>query len=98
MLDLLSPADIRLVLQEAQRLLDRDGLLCLTSLTPGATVPARLVTRIWQTAWSLRPELVGGCRPVQLSDQLDPLTWTLRHQTVVTTLGISSEIIVAAKS
>ena len=97
-LDLLSPADIRLVLGEAKRLLDRDGLLCLTSLTPGATVPARLVTRIWQTVWSLRPELVGGCRPIHLLDQLDQQTWTLRRHTVVTTLGISSEIVVAAKS
>ena len=48
--------------------------------------------------WSLRPELVGGCGPVHLFDQLDPQTWTLRHHTVVTPLGISSEIVVAAKS
>jgi ubiquinone/menaquinone biosynthesis C-methylase UbiE len=95
-LDLLNPDDIQLVLEEAHRLLAPDGLLCLASLTTGATRPARLLTRAWQAVWSLRPGLVGGCRPITLTDHLDQTHWTLRHHTTVTTLAISSEVLVAA--
>jgi len=97
-LDLLSPKDIDLAVHEARRLLAPGGLLCLTSLTPGATAPARLLTRVWQGVWSLRPELVGGCRPVQLAGHLDPHLWTTRYHAIVTSFGISSEIVVAAKA
>lgn len=97
-LDLLSDENISAVLREAGRLLTQGGLLCLASLTPGTTVAARGVTRIWQSLWSLRPELVGGCRPVKLADRLEVDQWTIRHHTVVTTLGVSSEVVVAARS
>ncbi len=97
-LDLLSDENISTVLREARRLVMRGGLLCLVSLTPGTAVEARGVTRIWESLWSLRPELVGGCRPVRLMDRLDLDQWTIRHHTVVTTLGVSSEVVVAAVS
>jgi ubiquinone/menaquinone biosynthesis C-methylase UbiE len=96
-LDLLSPDDIRLLLREAHRLLAPSGLLCLASLTTGATRPAQLLTRVWQALWSLRPALVGGCRPIELTEYLDQTTWSFRHHATVTTLAISSEVIVAAK-
>jgi deazaflavin-dependent oxidoreductase (nitroreductase family) len=95
-LDLLSPGDIELFLREAHRLLAPDGLLCLTSLTEGRTGPARLVTRAWQSVSALRLELVGGCRPVRLTEYLAPDRWALHFHTVVSTLGISSEVVVAA--
>ncbi len=94
-LDLLSPDDIQLVLAEAHRLLAPDGLLCLASLTTGATPPARLLTRAWQAIWAIRPALVGGCRPITLADQLDQTRWSLRHHATLTTLAISSEVVVA---
>ena len=94
-LDLLSPDDIQLVLEEAHRLLAPDGLLCLASLTTGATPPARLLTRAWQAIWAIRPALVGGCRPITLADQLDQTHWLLRHRATLTTLAISSEVVVA---
>jgi ubiquinone/menaquinone biosynthesis C-methylase UbiE len=97
-LDLLSNEDISTALREAHRLLLPGGLLCLVSLTPGATVVARGITRVWESLWSIRPELVGGCRPVTLVDLLDLDQWTIRHHTVVTTLGVSSEVVVAAVS
>lgn len=96
-LDLLSPDDIGLVLAEAHRLLADSGLLCLTSLSEGATPPARLLTRIWRTLWSLRPALVGGCRPLTITDYLDPTSWSIRHHTRITTLAITSEVVIAAK-
>ena len=96
-LELLSPEDIRLVLAEAHRLLADDGLLCLASLTAGATPRARLITRIWRMLWSIRPTLVGGCRPIAITDYLDRTSWSIRHQTRITTLALTSEVVVAAK-
>jgi ubiquinone/menaquinone biosynthesis C-methylase UbiE len=95
-LDLLSPADIDQFLAEAARLLASGGLLCLTSLTPGNTPTARVVTCLWLKVWTLRPELVGGCRPLQTSERLDPTVWALRHRAIVTRLGFSFENLVAA--
>jgi ubiquinone/menaquinone biosynthesis C-methylase UbiE len=97
-LDLFSDDDIALTLREARRLLVPDGLLCLVSLTFGATPAARSVTRLWRAIWSLRPELVGGCRPIRLANHLDTALWTIRHHAVVTTIGISSEVLVAAQT
>jgi ubiquinone/menaquinone biosynthesis C-methylase UbiE len=94
--DLLAPDDISVVLGEAQRLLAPNGRLCLTSLTPGASGAARLVSRVWRTLWELCPELVGGCRPLRLTDHLVPDVWTLRHHAFVARLGFSFEIVVAA--
>jgi ubiquinone/menaquinone biosynthesis C-methylase UbiE len=94
-LDLLSPDDITRTLDEAHRLLAPSGLLCLASLTNGTTRPARLLSRVWHTLWSLKPEIVGGCRPITIRDHLDQTTWTLRHQQTITTLAITSDIVVA---
>jgi ubiquinone/menaquinone biosynthesis C-methylase UbiE len=94
-LDLLSPDDIACIIDEAHRLLAPGGLLCLASLTTGATRPARLLTHAWNALWSLRPVLVGGCRPITISEYLPQTTWTLRHHQTVTTLGVTSEIVVA---
>jgi ubiquinone/menaquinone biosynthesis C-methylase UbiE len=96
-LDLLSDEDIDLVLQEARRLLSPGGLLCLTSLTFGATAAARGVTRVWQKIWSVYPEVVGGCRPLHLADRLDRAVWATRHHAVVTAIGISSEVLIATR-
>lgn len=94
-LDLLPPDDIDLFVAEAHRVLAPSGLLCLTSLTHDGTSTSRFVTRAWQALWTLRPELVGGCRPICLTDHLDERCWTLLHHDVITTIGISSEVVVA---
>ncbi len=95
-LDLLSPDDIARTLEEARRVLAPGGLLCLASLSPGATRPARLLSWAWQALWSRRPALVGGCRPITLSDHLPPTSWTLRRHGTVTTFAVTSEVVVAA--
>ena len=96
-LDLLGEDDVRRLLAEAHRVLIPGGTLCLTGLTPGATVPARVVSRPWRIVHRLRPTLVGGCRPLNAVDYLGQDQWQLRHQRVVTRSAISSEIIVAAR-
>jgi ubiquinone/menaquinone biosynthesis C-methylase UbiE len=94
-LDLLDDHDITAALNEARRLLLPGGLLCLAGLTFGATPLARATTALWRQLWSLRPELVGGCRPLRLTDHIDHVDWAIRHHAVLTTLGISTEILIA---
>ena len=93
-LDLLGEPDIQAALAEAQRLLEPGGRLCLVSLTYGQTLASRLLCRAWTTLHSLRPQLVGGCRPLRLADHLTD-AWSLAHHEVVCTLGVCSEVIVA---
>jgi ubiquinone/menaquinone biosynthesis C-methylase UbiE len=97
-LDLLSPDDITRTLDEAHRVLAPGGLLCLASLTAGTTRPSRLLTRAWQALWSLKPALVGGCRPITITNHLDQNAWTLRHHQTITTLAITSEVVVAIRA
>jgi ubiquinone/menaquinone biosynthesis C-methylase UbiE len=95
-LDLLSPQDIATLLEEAHRLLRPGGLLCLTSLTHGATRPTRLVTALWQRLWRLRPSLVG-CHPMELAGFLAPDNWLVRERLTLTSFGVSSEVLVGER-
>ena len=96
-LDLLSEKEIRAALREAQRLLVPGGLLCLASLTFGHTPVSRLVCRSWTAIHSLNPRMVGGCRPLELAAFVGP-EWRILHREVVCTVGICTEVLVAALS
>ncbi len=93
-LDLLGEEDIRAALGEARRLLGPGGRLCLASLTFGQTLASRLLCRVWTGIHGLRPQLVGGCRPLRLEDHLRG-DWRIVHHQVVCTLGVCSELVVA---
>ena len=93
--DLLSPEATRAALDEAHRVLAPGGLLCVAGLTPGERGIARLVSRAWKRVWIRRPQLVGGCRPIRLTDALDPGRWEVRHRGVVVAWGIASEVVIA---
>jgi ubiquinone/menaquinone biosynthesis C-methylase UbiE len=94
-LDLLSPVDVTAFVAEARRVLRPGGRLAIASLSPGRTVPARLVTRLWQTVWSLNPALLGGCRPLRLGGLLDSEEWGVLSSFPVTDLFLSSDVVVA---
>jgi SAM-dependent methyltransferase len=94
-LDLLPAEEIHSLLAEAHRVLAKDGRLCLISLTHGKTRLSRLVIWGWVRLHSVRPILVGGCRPIELLEFLREEAWQLRHVNVVTAFGIPSEIVVA---
>ena len=96
-LDLLSPEDIGLLLAEAHRVLRPGGVLGLASLTSGSTPSARLLTALWQGLWSVRPWLVGGCRPVQLATLLPEERWAILHRETVTPHALASELVVAER-
>jgi ubiquinone/menaquinone biosynthesis C-methylase UbiE len=96
-IDLLSVADIALLLSEAHRMLVPHGYLCLVSLTHGSTWPSRFVTGLWTRIHALRPALVGGCRPLAPGELLPATHWQVRYAHVVTTFGIPSEVVVASR-
>ena len=96
-LDLLSEDAIQAVLADAYRVLRRDGLLCLVSLTHGHGVVTKLVSAAWEMIHRLNPTLVGGCRPITLRDLLGEDRWRVRHHEVVSVWGITSEVLVVSR-
>lgn len=94
-LDLLSNQDISRTLAQAWKVLRPDGLLCLTSLTYGTTLPSRWVVAVWLAIHSLRPSLLGGCRPIPLADFLGPASWKILYTTTVVSWGVPSEVLIA---
>jgi SAM-dependent methyltransferase len=94
--DLLSEDDARSLLSEAARLLRTDGRLCLASITHGPGGLARVVSNNWARLASRWPLLLGGCRPVDLRDYLPPRQWTIDCCEVVTSWGITSQVLVAS--
>ena len=95
--DLLSEEDIRLALSEARRLLTQDGSLCLVSLTHGVRPLSFLVTWFWKRIFALRPQLLGGCRPINLLDFLSPPSWHVVYENTVAVRGITSQVVLARK-
>jgi ubiquinone/menaquinone biosynthesis C-methylase UbiE len=96
-LDLLSEEDIAAVLREAHRMLEVQGLLCLSSLSTGQGLLARLAARGWARVHAVRPALVGGCRPLDLLSWVPPRQWTIRHHAHVVPFGVPSEVVVAQR-
>jgi ubiquinone/menaquinone biosynthesis C-methylase UbiE len=95
-LDLLPEDDIRGVLAEARRVLKPAGRLCVVSCTWGRVGVSRVVSWLWGRVHTLRPSLVGGCRPLCVSDYLRGETWLIRHVNVVVAYGIPSEMVIAS--
>jgi ubiquinone/menaquinone biosynthesis C-methylase UbiE len=95
--DLLPSNEIEADLAEAHRVLRSDGQLCLVSLTHGQGGCGRWVSWLWERVHSLRPALVGGCRPTNLVSFVHPPRWSIQHLAVVTAYCIPSEVIVAKR-
>ena len=95
-LDILSADEIHAVMNEAKRVLKKDGLLCLTGLTYGKGLFSKIWTAFWMLRYSLNPKWVGGCRPVALLEFLDG--WDVVHHNVVIARWISSEVVVVRKT
>lgn len=96
--DILTPDFIDQLLSEAHRLLVPGGKLCLVSMTFGATPLSRVICWGWQHLWRLRPGIVGGCHPIELSEYLRSEWWEAIHVNKVTSWGVPSEVLVASAS
>jgi ubiquinone/menaquinone biosynthesis C-methylase UbiE len=95
--DLLAPAAASALIAEAARLLVPGGQLGLASLTRGPTTASRIVSSAWNAIARRWPSLVGGCRPIELTDLLTGPAWTVRHREVVVRFGVPSEVVVARR-
>lgn len=96
--DLLPLSSIDFVLNEVNRLLRRDGKLCVVTSTEGIGPVSRMISRFWRAIYERRPELVGGCRPLQLSKMLDTTEWQMEYIKNLSSWGITSEIVVATRT
>jgi ubiquinone/menaquinone biosynthesis C-methylase UbiE len=96
-LDLLPEPEIRLLLDEAQRVLAPRGLLGVAGLTHGGRGVPGAVPWLWERVHRLRPALVGGCRPIALATYLSERTWKIRHRSVVSPYAIPSEVVAAER-
>lgn len=95
--DLLSEADIETVLVEAHRMLKPGGFLCLASLGTGDAWYSRATASVWSAIHGFSPELVGGCRPVNLLPFLSASRWSIVHHRSFAPFLVPSDAIVAAR-
>lgn len=94
-MDLLPPEGITAALAEAHRLLAPGGRLGVVSLTPGEGLWRRVVAGAWSGVHAMRPQWVGGCRPIRLVDFLPATAWRIEHRAERAAFGVASEVIVA---
>lgn len=92
--DLLPEEGIGRFFDEASRVLVPGGRLCLAGLTEGNTLLSRIVSTLWTGAFTLRPSLVGGCRPVRLDRWFEDGRWRMVHRAVKTPFAVPSEVLV----
>lgn len=93
--DLLSEDDIAAALAGCRAAASPGSLLCAAGLTHGTTALSRLTSSAWSWVRSLKPSLVGGCRPLELCDHLPKADWRVIHREVVVGATVPSEVIVA---
>ena len=99
MLDLLPEKDIPRVLQEFHRVLRPGGRLVILSMAE----PGPILRPLWYGAYRLSPKIVGGCRPVPVTDFLPPEQdsdagpWKVEHHEFISQLSFRSELLTARK-
>jgi ubiquinone/menaquinone biosynthesis C-methylase UbiE len=94
-LDLLTREAADALMHEAQRVIKDNGLLCLVSITSGCGLASRAVMRGWALVWSIRPELTGGCRPIEVCDYLPADRWQVVLHATVSSMAVASEVVIA---
>lgn len=97
-LDLLSEADIRGVIDAAYAALEPGGLLCLTSLSEASSSPSRFILACWSLLRSIDPAVVGGCRPLSLLDYVGGPRWHVQAEERVVQFGVPSQVVVASRA
>ncbi|MBI2518840.1 MAG: methyltransferase domain-containing protein [Bdellovibrio sp.] len=90
MFDLLPEADFARVLSEFRRVLAPGGRMVLVNMTTGSWW--------WETIYRLKPELLGGCRGVELEDYLKKAGLVDVQRETLRQCGFPSEILLARRT
>lgn len=94
-LDLLSDREIADALMAARAATLEGGLLCVSGLTQGTGLFSTITSTLWTLVHSMKPFLVGGCRPLVLRDLIPETRWRIVHREVVVSATVPSEVLVA---
>lgn len=95
--DLLPPEYAAGTISEANRILGNNGKLCLVSLGQGGSGVSRVVTGLWSSIWRIKPEVVGGCRPIDLRRLIEPEQWSIEQYETIASFAITSEVLIATR-
>ena len=93
MFDLVSFADMGIVIAEFKRVLRKDGKLVLVNLTQGEQLGSHIYARIYH----LSPKSMGGCRGVRMSSRLEEQGFRVEIREYVQQLLFPSEVVLASK-
>lgn len=93
--DLMSKDEIKNVLSEVQRILNVNGKVCLLSLTNSTQWFGRLLTSMWLGVHQVNPMILGGCRPIELTDFIPQHAWRIQHCERISRFGLTSEVLIA---
>jgi ubiquinone/menaquinone biosynthesis C-methylase UbiE len=93
-LDLLSLPDITDCLAGAHAAMTTGGLFCHAGLTHGIGLISKTTSSVWTLLHRIKPVLVGGCRPLMLTEHIDENQWQIIHREVVVGAGIPSEVVI----
>lgn len=81
-----------------QRVLRTGGRLVLLSLTEGVDPFSRSLVSLWKGLYRLSPLACGGCRPLQLVQQVGAEGFQDIQRSVTIDWGVPSEVILAKKA
>lgn len=93
MFDLVSFAEMDVVIAEFKRVLRKDGKLVLVNMTQGE----RFGSHIYAHIYRLSPKSMGGCRGVRMSSRLEGHGFRVGNREYVQQFLFPSEVVVACK-
>ena len=64
-------------------------------ITTGKNIRSKIVSSGWGLIFKIRPSLVGGCRPINLTNYVTEEDWNIVFHEKVTAKLVASEILVA---
>jgi len=94
MLDLIPTADMDAIICEFRRVLKPGGRLALANMTAGRTA----VSRFYSFLYRVSPRLMGGCRPVAVTELLAGRGFVVEAREYIEQFFFPSEVVLAVRT